>query len=188
MYIFFRLYHLLFQRINMVYDVCYQHNSRLDSGSILGNSTRLDDEVTETSQKHFEGFVSMLHGLLDGSLSASRYEEGCRCMLEMKAHQLFSVDKLIVRVMKQLQLIVNDMVSCKLLSLWQLGEEEKDQYFFKEAMNAPKGSEQRPRVLFNYVLTVGSEDRARLVLETSGNVMLNYVLKLPCPRVRDWIY
>ena len=85
----------------------------------------LQNDNLKTQKNRFEAFVSMVYGLVDGSLDAFQYEDGCRCMLGRKAYEVFSVDKLIVRVLKQLQLVVNDVTSCKLLALWQLGEEQR---------------------------------------------------------------
>jgi paired amphipathic helix protein Sin3a len=122
-YIFFRLYHLLFQRLRMAYELCHTNDSVPRSSFMDDCRSELD--FTPTHQKPFEVLVSMVYGLMDGSLDASCFEDGSRCILGIEAHEVFSVDKLIVQVLKQLQLIIHDTASCKFIALWQLERERR---------------------------------------------------------------
>mmetsp|Transcript_15620 Transcript_15620/g.50853 ORF Transcript_15620/g.50853 Transcript_15620/m.50853 type:complete len:133 (-) Transcript_15620:392-790(-) len=107
----------------MAYELCHTNDSVPRSSFMDDCRSELD--FTPTHQKPFEVLVSMVYGLMDGSLDASCFEDGSRCILGIEAHEVFSVDKLIVQVLKQLQLIIHDTASCKFIALWQLERERR---------------------------------------------------------------
>merc|ERR1711971_1263814 len=95
-YTFFRLYHLLFQRFEFAYRAC---------------PTRI------------EALLSIVHRFIGGNLEADHYKEGCRILFGTPSFVLSTVDKLTVLILKQLQHLVNDALSHRLLELWK--EREK---------------------------------------------------------------
>eukprot|EP00629_Pelagomonadales_sp_RCC1024_P005781 CAMPEP_0119260724 /NCGR_PEP_ID=MMETSP1329-20130426/991_1 /TAXON_ID=114041 /ORGANISM="Genus nov. species nov., Strain RCC1024" /LENGTH=893 /DNA_ID=CAMNT_0007260163 /DNA_START=60 /DNA_END=2738 /DNA_ORIENTATION=- len=90
-YTFFRLYHLLFQRFEFAYRAC---------------PTRI------------EALLSIAHRFIGGNLEADHYKEGCRILFGSPSFVLSTIDKLTVLILKQLQHLVNDVLSHKILELW----------------------------------------------------------------------
>lgn len=109
-YTFFRLYHLLSQRFEFVYRLC----GDCQKGTHCARPTR------------FEASISMVHSFVSGSIGIDRYKEGCRLLLGTTSFVLSTVDKLIVLILKQLERVVNDEPSRRLLDLWH--EREKQKY------------------------------------------------------------
>merc|ERR1712174_149922 len=74
-------------------------------------------------------FLQLLYRLIDGTTDVSQYEDECRHLLGAKAYILFTVDKLIYKLVKQIQSIVTDELLLKLQSLYRYEKERKDNLF-----------------------------------------------------------
>lgn len=62
-------------------------------------------------------FLRLLFRLLNGGIDATKYEDECRTLLGANSYVLFTIDKLVYKLVKQLQHVVNDAPAMK---LWQL--------------------------------------------------------------------
>ncbi|KAJ3692453.1 hypothetical protein LUZ60_012803 [Juncus effusus] len=62
-------------------------------------------------------FLSALYGLLDGTADNTKFEDDCRAIIGTQSYVLFTLDKLIYKVVKQLQAMVSDEMDNKLLQL-----------------------------------------------------------------------
>jgi paired amphipathic helix protein Sin3a len=62
-------------------------------------------------------FMEVLYGLLDGSVDNSKFEDECRAIIGTQSYVLFTLDKLIFKLVKQLQAAATDDVALKLLAL-----------------------------------------------------------------------
>lgn len=62
-------------------------------------------------------FLRLLFRLLSGGIDATKYEDECRTLLGANSYVLFTIDKLVYKLVKQLQHVVNDAAAMK---LWQL--------------------------------------------------------------------
>jgi len=96
--VFFRLYNHALERFQRAIDVC--------------NFTGI----------HYDVFLLAVRGVASGSIDSSRYEECCRFLMGAHSHLFLFLDKLLIQLLKQLQKIVNDVLTCKLIALWQLQE------------------------------------------------------------------
>lgn len=63
--------------------------------------------------------MSALHDLLDGSSDNTKFEDDCRAIIGNQSYVLFTLDKLIYKVVKQLQTIATDEMENKLLQLYE---------------------------------------------------------------------
>ncbi|CAA6665487.1 unnamed protein product [Spirodela intermedia] len=63
-------------------------------------------------------FMSALYNLLDGSADNTKFEDDCRAIIGTQSYVLFTLDKLIYKVVKQLQAIASDDTDNKLLQLY----------------------------------------------------------------------
>jgi paired amphipathic helix protein Sin3a len=119
MYTFFRLYHLLFQRFEFVYRLCEDCHKDLSAAYV----TNSQNESPRASR--IEALLSIVHGFVGGNLEAHHYREGCQLLLGTSSFVFSTVDRLTVLILKQLEQIVNDALSHKLLELWKGRETQK---------------------------------------------------------------
>ncbi|XP_077222252.1 paired amphipathic helix protein Sin3-like 4 [Tasmannia lanceolata] len=63
-------------------------------------------------------FMSALYNLLDGSADNTKFEDDCRSIIGTQSYVLFTLDKLIYKLVKQLQAVVSDEMDNKLLQLY----------------------------------------------------------------------
>jgi len=124
MYLFFRLYHLLFRRLEFPHKLWDELNS--DGSS--------QHDCTEHTDRQIKTLSSIVHGLVLGPLDARHYEESCRALLGPSSCLLSSIDVLVVQILKQLQRIVNDGPSCKLVDLWHTREKLKHEHQSRRLM------------------------------------------------------
>ncbi|KAJ6838532.1 paired amphipathic helix protein Sin3-like 4 [Iris pallida] len=64
-------------------------------------------------------FMSALYNLLDGSADNTKFEDDCRAIVGTQSYILFTLDKLIYKIVKQLQAIATDEMDAKLLQLYK---------------------------------------------------------------------
>lgn len=62
-------------------------------------------------------FLKLLFHLLNGTTESGKFEDDCRTLLGSKSYLLFTLDKLIYKVIKQVQLVIQEEPSSKLLHL-----------------------------------------------------------------------
>ncbi|KAH9619281.1 hypothetical protein KSS87_011948 [Heliosperma pusillum] len=64
-------------------------------------------------------FMTALYNLLDGSSDNAKFEDDCRAIIGNQSYVLFTLDKLIYKLVKQLQAIASDEMDNKLLQLYE---------------------------------------------------------------------
>ena len=62
----------------------------------------------ETTEKRHSQFMSLVYALIDGSIDIAQFEDQCRSLLSTNSYVLFTLDKLIRFVVKQLHALVQD--------------------------------------------------------------------------------
>lgn len=65
----------------------------------------------------YSKFLEVLYGLLDGSVENLKFEDECRAIIGTQSYVLFTLDKLIFKLVKQLQVAASDDVALKLVAL-----------------------------------------------------------------------
>lgn len=140
-YMFFRLYHLLFQR--------YEFAWKLGDNPTLVPSG-CQSEYSSQDHPRITAFDTLVRGLLDGSLDSGRYEGGCRLLFGASSFVFFSIDNLIVQLLKQLQCVVNDIQSSKLVDLWKEREVLKRKKHLDDCTNKFSDVSIRPSMLSSY--------------------------------------
>lgn len=105
-YVLFRLHQTLYERM-----LSAKMNS---STSERKWKTLKDTNPTD----RYARFISALYNLLDGSSDNTKFEDDCRAIIGTQSYVLFTLDKLIYKLVKQLQAIVSDEMDNKLLQLY----------------------------------------------------------------------
>ncbi|KAF9604331.1 hypothetical protein IFM89_005912 [Coptis chinensis] len=105
-YVLFRLHQTLYERL-----LCAKMNS-----SYAERKWRTSTDVSRSDL--FGRFMSALHNILDGSADNTKFEDECRAIIGTQSYMLFTLDKLIYKIVKQLQTVASDEMDHKLLQLY----------------------------------------------------------------------
>ncbi|CAN6992829.1 unnamed protein product [Brassica oleracea var. botrytis] len=108
-YVLFRLHRILYERISSAKTYCNRRNTK-DSTS---------------SPDPYARFMSALFSLLNGSAESSKFEDECRAIIGNQSYVLFTLEKLIYKLVKQLQAVVADDTDNKLLQLYEYEKSRK---------------------------------------------------------------
>ncbi|KAE9613429.1 putative transcription regulator Others family [Lupinus albus] len=112
-YVFFRLHQKLYERIK---------SAKINSSS-AERKWRASNDTTSTDQ--YDRFMNALYSLLDGSSDNTKFEDDCRALIGTQSYVLFTLDKLIYKLVKQLQAIATDEMDIKLLQLYAYEKSRK---------------------------------------------------------------
>jgi len=105
-YVLFRLHQTLYERI-------------LSAKTHASTSEQKWRLTKDTAPPNFYlRFMLILFSLLDGSVDNAKFEDECRAIIGTQSYVLFTLDKLIFKLVKQLQVVASDDVAVKLLSLY----------------------------------------------------------------------
>ncbi|CAG5127144.1 unnamed protein product, partial [Candidula unifasciata] len=127
-YIFLRLHQILCSRLLKAYTLTQKliqeeavtKKERKDSVALaLRLRSPLDVEVED----YYSYFLEMVRAVLDGNMEASQYEDTMREMYGIEAYQLFTMDKVVQNIVRQVQHLVMDDIPSKLTKLF---EEQKE--------------------------------------------------------------
>ncbi|KAL1556710.1 paired amphipathic helix protein Sin3-like 3 isoform X1 [Salvia divinorum] len=105
-YLLFRLHQILYERMR---------SAKLHSSSPENKWRILNDSNTTDSYARFK---DALNSLLDGSSDNAKFEDDCRTIIGAQSYILFSLDKLIHKLVKQLQTIASEEMEKKLIQLY----------------------------------------------------------------------
>ncbi|KAJ0818044.1 putative transcription regulator Others family [Helianthus annuus] len=106
-YVLFRLHQVLYDRLL---------SAKLSSVSA---ETKWRAAKDTSPPDLYSKFMSALYNLLDGSTDNAKFEDDCRDILGNQSYVLFTLDKLIYKLVKQLQIVAEDEVDNKLLQLYE---------------------------------------------------------------------
>ncbi|KAG2616955.1 paired amphipathic helix protein Sin3-like 3 isoform X2 [Panicum virgatum] len=105
-YVLFRLHQVLYERILSA----KTNSSTSEKKWKASKDTKSSDQYSK--------FISALYSLLDGSSDSTKFEDDCRSIIGTQSYVLFTLDKLIYKVVKQLQVVASDEMDSKLLQLY----------------------------------------------------------------------
>ncbi|CAA0829989.1 Paired amphipathic helix protein Sin3-like 2 [Striga hermonthica] len=111
-YVVFRLHQALYERILA---------AKVNSISAESKWRITKDESSDP----YARFMSALFSLLDGSSDNSKFEDDCRSLIGNQSYVLFTLDKLIYKLVKQLQTVSSEEMDCKLLQLYEYEDSRK---------------------------------------------------------------
>ncbi|XP_074295941.1 paired amphipathic helix protein Sin3-like 4 isoform X3 [Silene latifolia] len=116
-YVLFRLHQTLYERIQ----------------SAKINSSTADKKWKSSSDTApsdlYSRFMNALYSLVDGSSDNTKFEDECRAIVGTQSYLLFTLDKLIYKLVKQLQILASDDVDNKLLQLYAYERLRKPERF-----------------------------------------------------------
>uniref|UniRef100_A0A224YVC1 Paired amphipathic helix protein Sin3a n=1 Tax=Rhipicephalus zambeziensis TaxID=60191 RepID=A0A224YVC1_9ACAR len=112
-YLFFRLHHLLCERLTKIYrqstnlaaDEAKERKDRKESTAV---ALRLKPRSEVEVEDYYPVFLDMVKSLLDGNMDGTQYEDTLREMFGIHAYTVFTLDKVVQNAVRQLQHIVCD--------------------------------------------------------------------------------
>ncbi|XP_057481650.1 paired amphipathic helix protein Sin3-like 4 [Actinidia eriantha] len=104
-YVLFRLHQTLYERMQ---------SAKINSSS-AEKKWRGSNDASPTDL--YARFMTALYNLLDGSSDNTKFEDDCRAIIGTQSYVLFTLDKLIYKLVKQLQTVATDEMDNKLLQL-----------------------------------------------------------------------
>ncbi|XP_076894723.1 paired amphipathic helix protein Sin3-like 2 [Bidens hawaiensis] len=116
-YTLFRLHQVLYERLSSAKLFCASDEARRRAAK-------------DSSPKDiYSIFMTSLYNLLDGVSDNAKFEDDCRAIIGNQSYVLFTLDKLIYKLIKQLQNIVGDEMDNKLLQLYEYERSRKPEKF-----------------------------------------------------------
>ncbi|GAB2241729.1 hypothetical protein Droror1_Dr00018504 [Drosera rotundifolia] len=106
-YVLFRLHQTLYERVQ---------SAKLSSST---DERKWRSTNGAASTDLYSRFKKAVLNLLSGTADNFKFEDDCRATIGAQSYVLFTVDKLIYKIVKQLQLIATDEIGNKLLHLYQ---------------------------------------------------------------------
>ncbi|XP_027075364.2 paired amphipathic helix protein Sin3-like 2 isoform X2 [Coffea arabica] len=115
-YVLFRLHQVLYERL-----LSAKQNST--SSELKWRNSK------DTDTDPYARFMSALYSLLDGSADNAKFEDDCRSIIGNQSYVLFTLDKLMYKLVKQLQTVSSDELDNKLLQLYEYEKSRKPEKF-----------------------------------------------------------
>lgn len=120
-YVFFRLHQCLYDRLRQAHkcsqQCCKPAYARPNDIEAGGGEVAVQDD--DAAKRIHGEFMQMALQLVDGRLDSSQYEDSCRQLLGTNSYVLFTLDKLIAKVMKAFQGLMQDPLACKLFDMYK---------------------------------------------------------------------
>ena len=112
-YILFRLHQHLYERLA---------TARASASSMsqqFGQTAEPAERRIAQERTIHNDFLRLLFKLLNGTIESSYFEDECRMLLGANSYLLFTLDKLIYKIVKQVQSLLADEMASKLLHLYE---------------------------------------------------------------------
>mmetsp|Transcript_6575 Transcript_6575/g.13303 ORF Transcript_6575/g.13303 Transcript_6575/m.13303 type:complete len:1590 (+) Transcript_6575:983-5752(+) len=121
-YCLLRLYHMLYSRLLRIKELCETRETLRrvkpmqtdDDDAMAVDKDGEDNEAKKTAEKVYNGereytqFLSLVYSLMNGTLDTPKFEDECRVLLGPESFVVFTIEKLVVAIQKQLSSIVSD--------------------------------------------------------------------------------
>ncbi|KAF8098764.1 hypothetical protein N665_0259s0034 [Sinapis alba] len=116
-YVLFRLHQILYDRIlsAKINSSCPERKWK------TSNSTSPADSYAR--------FMNALYNLLDGTSDNSKFEDDCRSIIGTQSYVLFTLDKLIYKLIKHIQVVAADEMDSKLQQLYSYEKSRKPEKY-----------------------------------------------------------
>lgn len=128
-YGFLRLYQMLHNRLERAFELCEKAKRNRYRRTINPAARALaharhalpphhDDAASSEKTGDYQAFLSKLYALIDGSIDNPKYEDCCRSLMGSTSYFLFTMDKLVTLVLKQMQQLAHDDTCQELLKVF----------------------------------------------------------------------
>ena len=119
-YVFYRLYQLIYTRLQHCFELCQKElytESNMTAHAVeraLGEKKE-EGAVSPTAvDRHVELMDAMIH-LLRGELTNQGFEQKCRQVLGTSGYFLYTIDRVVISCMRQVQNMISDLMNVQLI-------------------------------------------------------------------------
>ena len=112
-YLLFRLHQHLYERLATA------RASAVSMSKQFGQKVEPEAVRAAKEREIHNDFLRLLFKLLNGTVESSSFEDDCRTLLGANSYVLFTLDKLIYKIVKQTQSLLADETASKLLHLYE---------------------------------------------------------------------
>ncbi|KAL0137999.1 hypothetical protein V8B55DRAFT_1533963 [Mucor lusitanicus] len=124
-YCFFRLYEMLYERLSKLHTLDEEMKKHPNMGKRVNKvardlglySSRFDD--VDVSKGYYNAILEMIDRFFDGDIDQQVFEEHTRYIFTTDAYLIFTIDKLVHSMVKQIQAITVDPKSVELIRLFR---------------------------------------------------------------------
>ncbi|EOA33276.1 hypothetical protein CARUB_v10019668mg [Capsella rubella] len=116
-YVLFRLHQILYDRVL---------SAKINSSS---PERKWKTSSSTNPADSYARFMNALYNLLDGTSDNSKFEDDCRAIIGTQSYVLFTLDKLIYKLIKHLQVVAADEMDNKLQQLYAYEKSRKPEKF-----------------------------------------------------------
>ncbi|KAI9346076.1 hypothetical protein DFJ73DRAFT_482536 [Zopfochytrium polystomum] len=137
-YTFMRLYQILYSRLlkmkelSNYYEMYPPKTDQINPFAVemgLQRPENIQDSIASDVKNRFEELHRAIHDFLDSKIEQSEYEEKCRSLYGTNAFLMFTIDKVLQAIVKQLTNIISENVNFQLADLYY---KERDRKVFTQ--------------------------------------------------------
>lgn len=122
-YCFFRLYQMMYERLAKLKRLDEEMRNNPDKGKKMNSialelglySNRFDD--VDTSNGYYNALLDLIDRLFDGDIDQTMFEEKARYLFATEVYVLFTIDKLVHSIIKQMQVVTMEEKCVELVEL-----------------------------------------------------------------------
>lgn len=119
MYVFYRLYCLLYARLQKSRELCATelYTEQTMTTCVIERAVEESKEspATPASWQRFVSLMDTLIQLLRGELTNQQFEQGCRSILGTGGYFLYTMDRVVAGCIRQIQSMLNETVSLEVI-------------------------------------------------------------------------
>lgn len=119
LYVLMRLYQILYDRLKSARVCAVQKAAEARGDTAPAAAEGGSVEWSESAEGIHNQFLELATDLIEGRSDPGDYEDSTRQCLGTAAYQLFTLDKLVNRIVKQMQAVLTEESSSRLVDLWK---------------------------------------------------------------------
>jgi len=115
-YVFFRLFQICYDRLAKAKELARSPPNNSQFAFLLAMSQ--GEDKPESEHDKWKSFMKSLYAFCNASKEQTIFEDECRALFGTQAYVLFTLDKVIVQLTKQIQTLLADEICSRLLALY----------------------------------------------------------------------
>jgi len=125
-YLFCRLLEVLYERLQKARELSNNPQTNSNFAFLMNPTKNLKDDDGD----RYKSFKKILNGFISGAKDQNQYEDDCRTLFGIQAYILFTLDRVVSQLTKQLQALLSEEKSSKLLAMFTLNCNKPDERLY----------------------------------------------------------
>eukprot|EP01118_Nematostelium_gracile_P019761 TRINITY_DN9287_c0_g1_i1.p1 TRINITY_DN9287_c0_g1~~TRINITY_DN9287_c0_g1_i1.p1 ORF type:complete len:324 (-),score=81.61 TRINITY_DN9287_c0_g1_i1:94-1011(-) len=161
-YVLFRLLQVLYDRLAVAKDLSLNPQTNSNFAFLMNPGKNLRDQ----SGDRYKMFKNVLNVFASGNKDQNQYEEDCRTLFGIQGYVLFTLDRVVGQLTKQLQTLLAEERSSKLLALYTMNSKQPDEKVYHS--HCVKLIE--PERCLRFELVKNNRERGKLTIQLLDSV------------------